>query len=272
MIGSTRGYFVGEAQLDKILAMTAKMFKFDQPLKRARIVRRPNRFIMEIELDGETVRAHCPSTGSIGGYTLDDLPCLISGPYPTDKRSTAYTVEAFAVREEDEEGFEWIGINQTAANRYVAWALEQNLLTTHPLITEDAKVKREPKLGSRRLDFLINDMLYVEVKTPLKRLQVTAPSSVAQKPLTPTTVDRMVAQVEEITLALGAGQSATMFTCFMYDNPGFTVPASHSKSKQYAAIGEAMANARQAGMEQWQINFKIEPEGVTLTKFVKLDR
>lgn len=54
---------------------------FGRPLTRPRILRRPNRFIMEVDLgEGQTTLAHCPSTGSIGGISLDGLPCLLSGP------------------------------------------------------------------------------------------------------------------------------------------------------------------------------------------------
>lgn len=45
---------------------------FRRPLIQARILRRPNRFLMGVELeDGSVAAAHCPSTGSIGGIPLD---------------------------------------------------------------------------------------------------------------------------------------------------------------------------------------------------------
>lgn len=68
---------------------------FTSPLIQARILRRPNRFLMDVELeDGSTAVAHCPSTGSIGGISLDGLPCLLSGPHDLAHRRTEYTVDA----------------------------------------------------------------------------------------------------------------------------------------------------------------------------------
>lgn len=39
---------------------------------------RPNRFIMDVELDDIINKCHCPSTGRIGNFIFKDIPCLMS--------------------------------------------------------------------------------------------------------------------------------------------------------------------------------------------------
>jgi sugar fermentation stimulation protein A len=51
---------------------------FPEPLTRAVIVGRRNRFVIDVEIDGTVVACHCPTTGRIGNLILDGLPCLLS--------------------------------------------------------------------------------------------------------------------------------------------------------------------------------------------------
>ncbi|QIY68487.2 DNA/RNA nuclease SfsA [Streptomyces sp. RLB1-33] len=135
---------------------------FPEPLTRARVVRRPNRFIIDADIAGTETSCHCPTTGRIGNLVLDGLPCLLSRSH-NPARKTPYTVEAVSVDAPGTRKPAWIGINQTAANRYVEQALTNNLL---PEIVTAHSVQREKTLGRSRLDFLVNDATYVEVKTP----------------------------------------------------------------------------------------------------------
>jgi sugar fermentation stimulation protein A len=95
---------------------------FAEPLSTGIIVRRPNRFIIEVEIDGAVVGCHCPTTGRIGNLILDGLRCLLSRSH-SSTRKTPYTVEAISVDPPDSRDVTWIGINQNAANRYVEQAL-----------------------------------------------------------------------------------------------------------------------------------------------------
>ena len=53
-------------------------YRFDEPLREGVIVARPNRFIMDVELDGTVERCHCPAVSRIGGLDLAGRPCLVS--------------------------------------------------------------------------------------------------------------------------------------------------------------------------------------------------
>ncbi|MGW0949257.1 DNA/RNA nuclease SfsA [Streptomyces sp. NPDC002623] len=160
------------------LQMRNKKICFAEPLAQATIVRRRNRFVIDVDVEGAEVACHCPTTGRIGNLVLDGLPCLLSSS-TNAARKTPYTVEAVSVDAPQGRALTWIGINQTAANRYVEHALTGGLLSQ---IVTVHTIQREKFLGPSRLDFLVNDDTYVEVKTPLENLQVPLGSHVKTRP------------------------------------------------------------------------------------------
>lgn len=55
------------------MAAARPRLAFQNPLRYGIIRARPNRFIMNVEVDGNVVEAHCPATGRIGGLTFTDI-------------------------------------------------------------------------------------------------------------------------------------------------------------------------------------------------------
>ncbi|SEE42754.1 Sugar fermentation stimulation protein [Arthrobacter alpinus] len=143
---------------------------FPEELLFGTIIRRPNRFIIAAEINGEQFSCHCPTTGRIGNLVLDDLQGLLSLSR-NPQRKTPFTVEAISVDppERADDDRLWIGINQNAANRLVGRVLSAHLL---PGIVTPTLVEREKKLGDSRLDFLVDGKTFIEVKTPLQSLQI----------------------------------------------------------------------------------------------------
>ena len=68
---------------------------------------------MLIDVAGETVSCHCPTTGRIGKIDLSGRPCLLSES-TNPERKTPYTVEAISLNRPEDAGKKWIGINQNA--------------------------------------------------------------------------------------------------------------------------------------------------------------
>ncbi|MFI6700216.1 DNA/RNA nuclease SfsA [Streptomyces sp. NPDC050509] len=249
---------------DTAAALTARGDKiyFPEPLTRATIVRRPNRFIIDADVDGSETACHCPTTGRIGNLVLDGLDCLLSRSH-NPARKTPYTVEAVSVDAPGADHPVWIGINQNAANRYVEQALVHHML---PKIVTAHSVLREQTLGRSRLDFLVDDT-YVEVKTPLDSLQVALGDHVRTRPSPPlASTDRLVKHIGELGRSLRAHQRAVMLVCFLYDNPGFKVrPSSHHDEVQ-ASVSQAV----QDGVEIWQVNFRLDTTGVRVARYSDL--
>lgn len=244
-------------------------FLFASPLTEALVVDRPNRFIVVVRFaDGTEAEAHCPTTGSIGGWEIAGLRCLVSGPHPGENRRTKFGLEALEVPLAA-GGTMMVGINQTAANRYVeASLLSGQFLEAVGPVTE---LRREKKLGTARIDFNVDNEEFLEVKTPLNRINldtlVPAKGSGYGSSGNPTSTDRLVKHVRELTKALNAGQKAILLTCFIYDAPPFNPP----RLKAYSEIAEALDTAETAGLERWQVNYAIDAEGISFQKLQKIE-
>ena len=244
---------------DNAFSVRRKKIYFVEPMSPAVIVRRPNRFVIDVEIDGTVVACHCPTTGRIGNLILDGLPCLLSRSQNT-ARKTPYTVEAVSVDPPGRKSLKWIGINQNAANRFVEQALRSQLLSE---IVGVHSIRREKFLGQSRLDFLVNDDTYVEVKTPLDNLQVPLPDHVRTRTYAPPdSTDRMVRHIGELGHSLAAHERAILLICFLYDNPGFHV----LRSKRHDTVKVRVSEAVRRGVEIWQVNFQLDATGVRVLR------
>jgi len=109
------------------------------------ILGRPNRFIMLVFLNSKKIFAHCLSTGRIGNIVFDNVPCLLSKAN-NSKRKTKYTVEAIWLNELISKN-KWVGINQSAANRYIEFFLRNGRMTK--LVEKGEKLEREKRLANQ---------------------------------------------------------------------------------------------------------------------------
>ena len=189
---------------------------FPEPLKEGVIVSRPNRFIMMVQSDSNTIRCHCPTTGRLGDVSLSGLHYLFSDAH-SKGRKTAHTVEAIPV-EPPGRARSWVGINQTAVNRYVEFFIENGQL---PRMASGV-LKRELRLGGSRIDFLVGNT-YVEVKTPLITLPV-AKSIQRVRHGRFDSFDRMIRHMRELRESLSLGRRAVMAMCYLYDAKPFRPP------------------------------------------------
>ena len=237
---------------------------FPEPLMEGTIVKRTSIYTMDVSVNGENVQCHCPTTGRIGNIDLSGRPCLLS-PSDNPKRKTGYTVEAISLGRPDDSDKRWIGINQNAANRYVEHYLRNG---GFPDMVEGTEVRREVFLGESKLDFLVGDC-YLEVKTPLQHLQVDIPDYVKTKKVSPfSSTDRMTRHMKELASSLESHQRAVMLIVFLYDNPGFRVV---ERSTNYEQVKATVEECVSKGVETWQANFRIDPEGVSLIGYFRID-
>ena len=237
---------------------------FPESLTEGTIVKRTSIYTMDVSVNGETVQCHCPTTGRIGNIDLSGRPCLLS-PSDNPKRKTGYTVEAISLGRPNDSDKRWIGINQNAANRYVEHYLRNG---GFPDMVEGTEVRREVFLGESKLDFLVSDC-YLEVKTPLQHLQVDIPDYVKTKKVTPfSSTDRMTRHMKELASSLESHQRAVMLIVFLYDNPGFRVV---ERSTNYEQVKATVEECVSKGVETWQANFRIDPEGVSLIGYFRID-
>jgi sugar fermentation stimulation protein A len=231
-------------------------FRFPRPLDKGVVVSRPNRFVMMVEAGGTTLRCHCPSTGRLGDLELSGLPCLYSTSTDT-KRKTAHTVEAIST---SSTGEEWVGINQTAANRYFEFFLRGGALSR----MAEGEVRREVRLGRSRIDFLVG-RTYIEVKTPL----ITLPGGEDVPRVRRSrfdSFDRLIRHMEELRRALAKGARAIIVLCYLYDAKPFVPPPPDETNSRILA---AARRSEAAGVERWQANLRIDRNGVSLIRYFR---
>ena len=225
---------------------------FEQPLIKAKIKTRINRFIFIVELDGQKFEAHCPSGGTIAGISrkdFKDIECLMSDHGSETSRRTQYTVEAISL----DDGLTYAGINQTKFNRYVEYFLQDDEVKNILQIKDE--VKREKKLGDSRIDFKTGDC-YMEVKTMVADYYCKAsPRLTALMREQHPSIDRMQKHVRTLTNEIKSNNSrAAVITVFQYDAPTFEPPV---EDPIYAEFVEDLKLAKAAGLRQYQMNIRI---------------
>jgi sugar fermentation stimulation protein A len=240
-------------------------FRFEEPLIEGLIKNRPNRFIMNIEVDGTSFKAHCPTTGKVGNVIFDNIPCLLSKS-SNPKRQTPYTVEAFSLDPIDKPDKKWVGINQVKANRYVEHFIRTGALGK--MFSEISNLRREVKLDDSRIDFLVNDSFFIEVKTLLNTFYTDKFPVLSGPKSKFNSYDRLIKHFKAITKVLKSGKDFSLLLCYMYDAKPFVRP---KRDETNGKILKAALEADAAGMGQWQINLELSPKEARLIRCFPLE-
>jgi sugar fermentation stimulation protein A len=219
---------------------------------------------MNVDIGGVSARCHCPSTGRISSIEFKHIPCLLSKS-DDPARKTPYTVEAFSLDPLGRKDKEWIGINQNKANDYVDFFLRAGKLSR--MTGKTRVIQREVRLGTSRIDFLINGKDFIEVKTPLSMIPCDGHPRCRQSVPTMTGFDRTIKHFGDISKSISHGSRAIILLCFMYKAKPFEVP---NPGRHELSIVRAARHARSRGMENWQINLRIDKKGVELLDCFRL--
>lgn len=239
-----------------------KKYVFQQKLQEGIIIKRNSQFTIDVKLNEEIIRCHCPTTTRIGNIELKNIPCLIS--YNNDpKRKLKYTVEAISCDNLDKKDKKWIGINLIFSNKIVDF-----MLNTHQfdkMLGRYKNIKREVTLGKSKLDFLV-DNTYLEVKTPLIALEVNYPPHIKTTKISNFSLtDRFEKHINELAISLKEHEKAILLTINQYI-PDYTITKikQHIKSKNYTIIKKTVIEAINKGVEFWNATFVFQPEYVEL--------
>ena len=255
------------------LRLRSEDYRFTEPLTEGLILKRPNRFIMEVLVNGEKTKAHCPNTGKIGSIVFENIPVLMSY-HPGPNRKMKWTVEAISFDRPETENKYWIGVNTSATNRYIEHFLKHGMLNDLAEVRVPTQVKREQRLGNSRIDFRIGDT-YLEVKTWTQIIEKVVPDWITKREVklhSYSASDRLVKHANDLTTALKEHQKCIMLGCYQY------VPDADEKLDRYDygqyysdsdVIREAFDTATNAGVEQWTCTMDINPERVKLINYWK---
>ncbi|MDO5848060.1 MAG: DNA/RNA nuclease SfsA [Methanobrevibacter sp.] len=118
---------------------------------------RPNRFVAEVEVDGNIEIAHVPNTGRCKELLVDDAEVYLA-PSDNPNRKTKFTLHFVVNRNE------LVSLYSQEANRIVYEAIENNQIKE---LSGYSILQREKTIDNSRIDIYLaneNEECYVEVK------------------------------------------------------------------------------------------------------------
>jgi MiaB/RimO family radical SAM methylthiotransferase len=240
-------------------------YKFVPELVKGMIVNRINRFIINVEIDNKIYECFCPCTGRIGNIILENIPCLLQKS-DNNNRKTQYTIEAISLN----KGINWIGINQSEANRYIEFLFKTNQLKD--IINFDGSIDREKKIGNSRIDFIVGDSC-VEVKTPLVFLfpqkHYIDNDILCKKNSKFVSIDRFIKHLKDLSNSLKEHKRAILLMVFIYEAERFKPPDENTDIS--VNIKKNVEESILKGLEIWQINLKIDESCVELKDYYNIN-
>jgi len=227
-----------------------------QTVKKAVFLERPNRFIAHCRLGEEQVTAHVKNTGRCRELLIPGVTVYLEYS-PAPQRKTDYSLIAV------EKGERLINMDSQAPNRVVAEALAQGRLPLNALKeTETTAVHPEYRMDGSRLDFMVETgrgPVYIEVKGV-----TLEENGVVLFPDAPT--ERGVKHLQELTSLARSGQRAALVLVVQMERVDYFTP----NSRTHPQFGQAMAEARAAGVELCCCDCTVTPESLTLGRPVEI--
>ena len=217
-------------------------------IQRATFLRRPNRFIAHIEVDGREEVCHVKNTGRCREL-LTDRATIYVEHHDNPKRKTKYSLIAV------EKGDLLINMDSQAPNKVVGeWLLEKEPFGKVKLL------KPECTYGSSRFDFYLEteaEKIFIEVKGV-----TLEEAGIVRFPDAPT--ERGVKHLEELRACVEAGYKATVIFVVQMEGMQHFEP----NDRTHPQFGEALRQARKAGVEVLAYECKVTPSSLEITKSI----
>ncbi len=219
-------------------------------IQRATFLRRPNRFIANIEVDGREEVCHVKNTGRCREL-LTDRATIYVEHHDNHKRKTKYSLIAV------EKGDLLINMDSQAPNKVVGeWLLEKEPIGKVKLL------KPECTYGSSRFDFYLEteaEKIFIEVKGV-----TLEEDGIVRFPDAPT--ERGIKHLEELCACVEAGYKAVVIFVVQMEGMQHFEP----NDKTHPQFGEALRQARKAGVEVLAYECKVTPSSLEITKSIPI--
>ena len=206
-------------------------------ITKAKFIKRPNRFIAEVEIDGQREIVHVKNTGRCKELLLPGCEVWLTAPGTPD-RKTKY--DLVAVRKDNGILF---NIDSQAPNKVVKeWLALQSYDVVMPEYT----------YGDSRIDFYMergSQKYLMEVKGCTLEVD-----GVGYFPDAPT--ERGVKHIRELIKAKEAGYTAILAFVIQMDGVSEVRP----NVDTHPEFGTALEEAKKAGVEVWFLKCHVEPD------------
>ncbi|TVR98473.1 MAG: DNA/RNA nuclease SfsA [Rhodospirillales bacterium] len=226
---------------------------FDPPLIPGTLIRRYQRFLADVALEGsqDVVTAHCPNSGSMLSVSAPGSPVWLS-PADAPGRRLRYTWELVGVNGT------LVGINTGRPNRIAAAAIAAGRI---PELAGYPMIRREVRVGrNSRIDLMLEapdrPPCYVEVKNvTLRRGQDGAPVEFPD-----AVTARGAKHLQELASLAGTGARAVMLYLAQRDDADAFAIAADIDPEYQAGLDAAMA----AGVEALCYRCRITTSDIAL--------
>lgn len=194
-----------------------------------KFVRRKNRFIAEVLVNGELETVHVRNTGRLRELFVENVPALLE-PAENPERKTRYSL--VCVRKHDQ----WVNVDSTAPNQIV-----EEMVRSGRLFSDVTYIKREKTFGKSRFDLYVEhggEKHYIEVKGVTLEVNGTA-----RFPDAPT--ERGIKHIRELMEAKRQGYLASII--FVIQMKGVT--SFEPNRETHPAFADVLKEAKDAGVE-----------------------
>ena len=222
----------------------------------AKFIRRVNRFVAHVELDGKETVVHVKNTGRCRELLREGSTVYLESSRNPDRKTRYDLVTVEKLR--GEQPPLTVNMDSQAANEIAAeWLKKGNLFPS------DAVIRREVRYGDSRFDFCVsheNRRAFVEVKG------VTLETDgVASFPDAPTL--RGVKHLRELTASLGDGYEA--YVLFVIQMKEISVLRPNDET--HKEFGDALRAAVRAGVRVFAVDCIVSPGEVVADQLVPVE-
>ncbi len=214
--------------------------KYDN-IKKAIFLRRPNRFIAEVDINGRREIVHVKNTGRCKELLIPGCEVWLTAPGTPDRKTT---YDLVAVRKDTGVLF---NIDSQAPNKVVKEWLDRQ---------DYDRIVPEYKYGDSRIDFYMErgeERYLMEVKGCTLEL-----NGIGYFPDAPT--ERGVKHLRELTAAVKKGYKAMLAFVIQMDG----VAEVRANVATHAEFGTALDEAKAAGVEVLFLQCHVEPNTLVI--------
>lgn len=219
-------------------------------VKEGRFIKRPNRFLAYVELDGKIEACHVKNTGRCKELLIPDATVFVQESSNKNRKTKYDLISVY-------KGNRLVNIDSQVPNKmFHKWVMESEFFKDITLIKPEAKYKNS------RFDFYIEtkeSKIFVEVKGV-----TLEEDGVALFPDAPT--ERGVRHIHELISSLEEGYEAwIVFIIQMKDIRYFT-----PNIKTHQAFGTALKEARRRGVNIIALDSIVTKNSIKVGDFVKV--
>lgn len=219
------------------------MIYCDKPVD-AFVVKKINRFLCEVSINGANVLAHIPNSGRLAELMTPGRKAILSKSDNLD-RKTGYTLRSVWYNRR------WVCIDSTTPN-----ALASQLCRSGRLFGNSAEVKREHAMGNHRFDLLLTGRNGGQTLVEVKSVTLVE-NKTALFPDAPT--KRGVAHLNALLKLTGQGyHCAILFVIQRSDAESF-----RPNVKTDNEFAEALKRAKKAGVLVKAIRCRVGRRSIT---------